>query len=69
MIAFVLVIIIGGEVIARDCATGALCFETGEQCERFASRLNNRPDLKIQARCEKQQTFERSTLVKFRVST
>jgi hypothetical protein len=58
MITFVLVLIIGGQTVATDCADGALCFEDSDRCWYFAQRLNNRPEgLSIEARCEKQVVY------------
>ena len=58
MFTFVLVIVIGGQAMATNCEDGALCFETYDKCSLFAQRLNNRPDLDIQAYCERQSIYK-----------
>ena len=49
---------IGGQTIATNCEDGALCFESYDKCSVFAQRLNNRPDLTIQAYCERQNIYK-----------
>ena len=44
--------------MATNCEDGALCFETYDKCSLFAQRLNNRPDLDIQAYCERQSIYK-----------